>query len=97
MRPRCQERHRIDVDCRRTDRSHPLFSTPSPSSTPAIDGIEDEKRMHLRYSTISPQSCDIGAQAPTNEHTERLASILLTYNLYEKELGKSYAYIEELN
>lgn len=44
--------------------------------------------MHMRYSTMSPQTCDIGAQAPTNEHIERLASILLTYNLYEKELGE---------
>jgi len=41
----------------------------------------------MRYSTISPQTYDIGAQAPTNEHIERLAAVLLTYNLYEKELG----------
>ena len=43
----------------------------------------------MRYSTISPQFGDIGAQAPTNEHIERLATVLLTYNFYEKELGKS--------
>ena len=76
-----QERHRIDVDCRRTDRTQPLFAQTLTEDT------ENEKGMHVRYSTISPQFGDIGAQAPTNEHIERLASILLTYNFYEKELG----------
>ncbi|KAK0197171.1 rab-GTPase-TBC domain-containing protein [Armillaria mellea] len=76
-----EERHRIDVDCRRTDRSQPLFSTPptTSSSTPT-----PEPR---RYSTISPNMNDIGAQSPSNEHIDRLAAILLTYNFYEKELG----------
>ena len=46
--------------------------------------------MHMRYSTISPQLGDIGAQAPTNEHIDRLGAILLTYNFYEKELGMSF-------
>ncbi|KAI0957256.1 hypothetical protein AcW1_010315 [Taiwanofungus camphoratus] len=78
-----EERHRIDVDCRRTDRSQPLFA----GSTPVSENTEDEKGMHMRYSTMSPQMCDIGAQAPTNEHIEQLAAILLTYNFYEKELG----------
>ncbi|KAH8107121.1 RabGAP/TBC [Cristinia sonorae] len=78
-----EERHRIDVDCRRTDRTQPLFA----STTPSSEDSEDEKGMHMRYSTISPQFGDIGAQAPTNEHIERLGGILLTYNFYEKELG----------
>lgn len=30
---------------------------------------------------------DIGAQSPSNEHIDRLAGILLTYNFYEKDLG----------
>ncbi|TFK42640.1 rab-GTPase-TBC domain-containing protein [Crucibulum laeve] len=78
------ERHRIDVDCRRTDRSQPLFS--APAQIPSID-LDDEKDLHRRYSTISPNMSDIGAQSPSNEHIDRLASILLTYNFYEKELG----------
>ncbi|KAJ3772349.1 rab-GTPase-TBC domain-containing protein [Lentinula raphanica] len=73
------ERHRIDVDCRRTDRTQSMFSTPS--------GTGDEKSRSLRYSTISPTMVDIGSQSPSNEHIERLAGILLTYNLYEQELG----------
>ncbi|KAI1795823.1 RabGAP/TBC [Ganoderma leucocontextum] len=78
-----EERHRIDVDCRRTDRTQPLFA----QAAPVIEDAENEKGMHMRYSTISPQLGDIGAQAPTNEHIECLASILLTYNFYERELG----------
>ncbi|TRM58625.1 rab-GTPase-TBC domain-containing protein [Schizophyllum amplum] len=70
------ERHRIDVDCRRTDRTQPLFS-----SSP------DELKRQRRVSTISPQTVDIGAQSPSNEHIDRMAGILLTYNFYEKELG----------
>ncbi|CAK5277450.1 unnamed protein product [Mycena citricolor] len=77
-----EERHRIDVDCRRTDRNQPLFA--SPKATGAVD---DEKDRSMRYSTISPQTADIGAQSPTNEHIDRLSGILLTYNFYEKELG----------
>jgi hypothetical protein len=49
--------------------------------------MNDEKERAKRYSTISPEMADIGAQSPTNEHIDRLAGILLTYNFYEKELG----------
>ena len=73
------------MDCRRTDRTQPLFAT----KTPSTDAAEDEKAMQMRYSTISPGLSDIGAQAPTNEHIERLATVLLTYNFYERELGMS--------
>lgn len=79
-----QERHRIDVDCRRTDRSHPLFAS-QPNASSSIS--DPEKQQHRRYSTISPAPQEIGAQSPSNEHIDRLGSILLTYNFYEKELG----------
>jgi hypothetical protein len=78
-----EERHRIDVDCRRTDRTHPLFSygyEDSPSDPEADCG-------YRRYSTISPQLVDIGAQSPSNEHIDRMGGILLTYNFYDKDLG----------
>ncbi|KAE9406343.1 RabGAP/TBC [Gymnopus androsaceus JB14] len=82
------ERHRIDVDCRRTDRSQPLFSTPSGSPSPdKASEMDDEKARLQRYSTISPNLVDIGSQAPSNEHIDRLAGILLTYNFYERDLG----------
>ncbi|GLB35011.1 putative protein with domain in Tre-2, BUB2p, and Cdc16p [Lyophyllum shimeji] len=83
-----EERHRIDVDCRRTDRNQPLFATPTAPASPSKAGRQDdEKSSHQRYSTVAPNMADIGAQSPTNEHIDRLAGILLTYNLYEKELG----------
>ena len=74
-----EERHRIDVDCRRTDRAVSLFAQPP---TPPGD-----KTASARYAIVSPQNDEIGAQAPSNEHTEQLAAILLTYGFYEKELG----------
>lgn len=83
-----KERHRIDVDCRRTDRNQPLFSTPAEIHSTDLD---DEKDVQRHYSIISPTMNDIGAQSPTNEHIDRMAGILLTYNFYEKELGMSYS------
>ncbi|KAG6850542.1 hypothetical protein H0H93_012158 [Arthromyces matolae] len=79
-----EERHRIDVDCRRTDRNQPLFTS---KECKEKDGQSDEKKTYQRYSTISPDLGDIGSQSPTNEHIDRHASILLTYNFYEKDLG----------
>ncbi|KAF8522304.1 RabGAP/TBC [Hysterangium stoloniferum] len=72
-----EERHRIDVDCRRTDRSQPLFASQPSSAIPE----------HHRSPSMSPNTDDIGAQSPANEHVERLAAVLLTYNFYEQELG----------
>jgi len=71
------------VDCRRTDRTHPLFSYSYEDSP----GDRDADRNYRRYSTISPQLADIGAQSPSNEHIDRMGGILLTYNFYDKDLG----------
>ena len=68
-----EERHRIDVDCRRTDRTQPLFIAPADAAMAA--------------SSFSPSINDIGAQPPSNEHVETVAGILLTYDLFEKDLG----------
>jgi len=76
-----EERHRIDVDCRRTDRTHPRFAGTS---------VEQGKKDLYDHSIISPNLDDFGAQSPTNEHIERLGAILLTYNFYEKDLGVWY-------
>jgi len=61
-----------------------LFS--APAQIPSVD-LDEEKNMSQRYSVISPSMSDIGAQSPSNEHIDRLAGILLTYNFHEKELG----------
>lgn len=72
------ERHRIDVDCRRTDRTQPMFVAPSNPPTPDLN---------RNTFTFSPATDEIGAQALPNEHTEKLCEILLSYGFYEKELG----------
>ncbi|KIO32502.1 hypothetical protein M407DRAFT_241400 [Tulasnella calospora MUT 4182] len=64
------ERHRIDVDCRRTDRTHPLFSLEQTASGSSIAVSED-----------------VGAHTQANKHVDTLSVILLTYHVYEKELG----------
>jgi len=74
-----QERHRIDVDCRRTDRTQPMFAAPSNPPTP-----DPSKRPF----TFSPATDEIGSQALPNEHTEKLCEILLSYGFYDKDLGK---------
>jgi hypothetical protein len=80
-----QERHRIDVDCRRTDRNQPLFA--APAQIPTTD-LDDERQSISETTRLSlPSMNDIGAQSPSNEHVDCLAGILLTYNFYEKELG----------
>ncbi|KAF8201436.1 GTPase-activating protein gyp7 [Pholiota molesta] len=78
-----EERHRIDVDCRRTDRNQPLFS--APAEIPTTD-LDEEKAPQRPYSSFHPNE-RYGAQSPSNEHTDRMAGILLSYNFYEKELG----------
>jgi hypothetical protein len=54
-----------------------LFAAPS---TPELNA---------RKFTFSPSVDEIGAQAPANEHVEKLCEILLTYGFYEKDLGES--------
>ena len=87
-----QECHRIDVDCRRTDRTQPLFANQTPSET----SLNSEKQQHQHTSRISPTPVEIGAQSPSNEHIDRLASILLTYSFYEKDLGALSLRIDSL-
>jgi hypothetical protein len=57
-----------------------MFVAPSDPPTPDPNS---------REYTFSPSTDEIGAQAPANEHTEKLCEILLTYGFYEKDLGKS--------
>jgi len=73
-----------------------MFSAPAQIPTTDIDdeGSSEEKEQHQRhYSIISPTMNDIGAQSPSNEHVDRIAGILLTYNFYEKELGMLSSFV----
>ena len=65
------------MDCRRTDRTHPLFSFPDvagPSTS-------------VSASSIAVNAVN-GAHTAANDHVETLSVILLTYHFYEKELGE---------
>ncbi|WAQ90764.1 hypothetical protein PtA15_13A163 [Puccinia triticina] len=65
-----EEAHRIEIDCRRTDRGQPYFSTVSNPAT--SDGPETEEDSNM---------------PSTNQHVETVGKILMTYNVWEKELG----------
>ncbi|GAA5830780.1 hypothetical protein JCM3766R1_003424 [Sporobolomyces carnicolor] len=39
-----EEDHRVEIDCRRTDRTHPMFATPDP--VPGAPAPEDDGRAH---------------------------------------------------
>ncbi|KAL7413775.1 rab-GTPase-TBC domain-containing protein [Mrakia frigida] len=66
-----EEIHRIDVDCRRTDRGQTMFAIPKIPAGEVGEGEDQEE----------------GGKSASNEHVDKLAEILLTYVLFEKDLG----------
>lgn len=66
----------LEIDCRRTDRSHPMFSAPA----------DDQETESGRFD--NPERADYeGGQAPSNKHVRKLQEVLLTYDVFERELG----------
>lgn len=72
-----EENHRIEIDCRRTDRTHPLFA--------ADDGPEQEEEI-----SAGPSRVRNGGQAPSNPHVRQMQQILLTYNSYDTSATDGY-------
>lgn len=65
-----EEAHRIEIDCRRTDRGQPYFSTaPHPEDPNCLEPVEDSN------------------MPSTNPHIETVGKVLMTYNVWEQELG----------
>lgn len=88
------EHHRIHIDCLRTDRSQPMFTAPAPTSTtgssssPGSDSKLADMNVQMAASTLNTAlRGDAGGQPDTNYHVEKLVEILLTYNVWETELG----------
>lgn len=85
-----EEHHRIRIDCLRTDRTQPMFS--SDASAP-ISGDRNLTELHnaqMAASMIDQTlrgGADSGGHPPGNYHTHKLMEILLTYNVWETELG----------
>ncbi|WVN86059.1 uncharacterized protein L203_101217 [Cryptococcus depauperatus CBS 7841] len=97
-----EEWHRIDVDCRRTDRTHPMFAVPSPSSSdapksPKIGTETYSVKMSWDREFTSKETTDFGfdgkmdeeeaGSARLNSHIASLRLILMTYHFYSPSLG----------
>ncbi|KAK9897935.1 RabGAP/TBC [Cystobasidium minutum MCA 4210] len=88
-----EEHHRIRIDCLRTDRTQPMFS--SDASALPISGGDSRSLMELHNAqmaasmidTTTRGGIDSGGHPPGNYHTHKLMEILLTYNVKETELG----------
>ena len=68
----------VEIDCRRTDRNQPLFSAPADEED--ISGV-------TASPDALPRADYAGGQPPSNAHVRKLQEILLTYNVFETELG----------
>ncbi|WOO81958.1 GTPase-activating protein GYP7 [Vanrija pseudolonga] len=80
-----EEWHRIDVDCRRTDRQQPLYSV-----TPEVaQAGNEEKEGGGAGSDIwgEHDKEEEGGHASLNPHIAALRSVLMTYHVYSPELG----------
>lgn len=71
-----EQRHRIRVDCLRTDRKMPYFSNRSYFGTEA-------RTPSLVDTAFKVDDCDTGHSESGNPHMAVLAEILLTYSIYD--------------
>ncbi|OWZ64775.1 hypothetical protein AYX15_03581 [Cryptococcus neoformans] len=70
-----EEWHRIDVDCRRTDRNQPIYAVPTTATKPQSEKSEWE------------DDEEEGGMASLNPHIAALRTILMTYHTFSPELG----------
>ncbi|BEI80939.1 hypothetical protein CcaverHIS002_0200990 [Cutaneotrichosporon cavernicola] len=80
-----EEWHRIDVDCRRTDRTQPLYAV-----MPDIvaDGNEEKEGGGAGADIWSRDDKEEeGGYAPLNPHVAELREILMTYHVHAPDLG----------
>lgn len=82
-----EEWHRIDVDCRRTDRNQPIYAVPT--TTTASKHQESMNKVSERKSEKSEWEDDEeeGGMASLNPHIAALRTILMTYHTFSPELG----------
>ncbi|KAK8850697.1 hypothetical protein IAR55_004617 [Kwoniella newhampshirensis] len=79
-----EEWHRIDVDCRRTDRNQPIYAVP----TEAIKKGDAEKEGGGAGGSWNGKGEEEeGGMAGLNTHIAALRTILMTYHTYSPELG----------
>ncbi|TYJ57288.1 hypothetical protein B9479_002021 [Cryptococcus floricola] len=80
-----EEWHRIDVDCRRTDRNQPIYAVPSDLAKANAHEKEGSTQVH-EYGDGNDED-EEGGMAPLNHHIAALRTILMTYHTYSPELG----------
>ncbi|OCF79010.1 rab GTPase activator [Kwoniella mangroviensis CBS 8886] len=86
-----EEWHRIDVDCRRTDRNQPIYAVPAEA---AHKGDHEKEgggaNTSLRRGSLGDDGQgeeEEGGAAALNPHIAALRTILMTYHTYSPELG----------
>ncbi|GMK56206.1 hypothetical protein CspeluHIS016_0300460 [Cutaneotrichosporon spelunceum] len=80
-----EEWHRIDVDCRRTDRNQPLYAV-----MPEVVAAGDEEKEGGGAGEDIWSGHDKeeeGGHAPLNPHIAELREILMTYHVHAPDLG----------
>ncbi len=88
-----EQRHRIRVDCLRTDRGHPLFKVAEPSEA----GMQpDQAPSYMSASIIQTKEAGHSA-ATSNENVVRLGEILLTFGMWEADNGKLGGYVQGMS
>ena len=85
-----EQRHRIRVDCLRTDRSHPMFK--------AVDAATQTSGSPALMSASIVQEKEAGHSAATsNDNVVRLGEILLTFGMWESGNGKLGGYVQGMS
>lgn len=84
-----EEHHRIQIDCLRTDRTQPMFASHADAPIGSRQDLIDMQNAHMAESAIDPslRGGDSGGHPPSNYHVQKMVEILLTYNVWETELG----------
>ena len=84
-----EEHHRIQIDCLRTDRNQPMFSANASAPISGDRNLTEVYNAQMAASTINValRGGDSGGQPPGNFHTHKLVEILLTYKVWETDLG----------
>ncbi|EIW66260.1 hypothetical protein TREMEDRAFT_70187 [Tremella mesenterica DSM 1558] len=81
------EWHRIDVDCRRTDRQQAIYAVPG-SAVVQGEGDPGTGDPRLFWEDDAEETAgDQAGQATLNPHIAALRTILMTYHTYRPELG----------
>lgn len=93
-----EQRHRIRVDCLRTDRKHVMFVSGAKSDGDGGDRTPPENTSAVEASVLleGMQGRQAGQGESTNPHVLALGEILLTYTIYDTSRGADTDSIADL-